>query len=316
MMEADKIYPIFENPIGPIINGYYKNLGFLFSFLEIEITTVRENKSSSPIYSRLLIDVTASPSLSEFESDTTTTAHPDKRIITVKKIKKSIRSIKGDDLFGEIINSLPAEYKNIADLEWHQGNSIFPSRGGISYLVDSRTKYPSWIFLGAKTKLQFPLATENKTYPFPDKSKADYYLTTDIGLKSSEYPELSNFVCIRFIQNYLFLNKNRITKRNNEERIFISLGSDALLATNVLHSNEPHVCYQLFNQKNELIGQDELEISLDDIKTGGVFLKLNDASKNEEISKADIKLYVGQMLADWSSGSYIRSIRVNVKPME
>jgi len=310
--DPDQIFPVFGEPIEGIIQNYYEKLGLLFTHLEIEASAITDITSMKPIGERILIDLIASPTPSIYESKELIKTGTSNIKVNISKIKKRIT--KTNNVFNFITESLPDGYNSeIFKREWHKGNYIYPARDGVSFFVDSRQHCPSWIFIGASKQFTEGLLKEQSTSKNSTGQEIDSYIEYDLGLRSYNSVGLNNFVAIRFIQNYVFIEENRIiTDSEGKEKLYIQLSSEAPLAFAMFQSNRPYLNYKIMNSISEIIGQGEIELEPKKIKSG-IYLPLLPDKKNEQISKAEIQLHMGGMLVDWSNGTYLRKINFNIK---
>lgn len=193
------------------------------------------------------------------------------------------------------------------NVNWYGCNKIMPNNKDIMWEIDSNSKWPAWLYLYAKNKVDLlgdNIMNENKLL----SEIKSYY-----GIHSKT-KGLFPCLAFRMFQEIIRIDQNRIRYSPEGESLFLSFETGYLGWGYI--NNNLKVKYLLKTVGEKIIGEDILPISDQEIKDG-IIIKPSTTSENEKkIYYASVELYLKDFLLDWSSGYYVREIKIKTEVIE
>lgn len=190
---------------------------------------------------------------------------------------------------------------------WYKSNIVWPAGNAYMFSLNSKIDSPSWLFIGCENELKNNWEGRNfNTHGSDDGAAVE---SSIFGINRSAMPELFPCTIVRFRQELIFIEKNRLNDIGAEEFIDLKFPSTGFGYT-VINNNQTYLKYVLKNAEDEIIGEDKIIVDRNSL-VNGLKLKPTGTNGDKRIYFVDLELWIGDTLVDWSSSGYLRSIKIS-----
>lgn len=223
------------------------------------------------------------------------------------RIKRSI-----EDFWAELQRSHPEmvelfEHEN----NWLASKEVVPTENGITYFLDNRAIWPAWTFIaGSDPELLRQVEKKNTTISSDDDpliGVAESVLGIGRNVLASNVP----WKVIGVRQDIVRIDRNRLFSVGTEEESVLLTFKIGKSAGALAFQEGVRLTYTLYNKDGKVISSGAKTLTGESLRIA-TLLGVQDIEREKEIARADIFVFVGETLVDWSSAWYVRHINVNL----
>jgi hypothetical protein len=297
-----RLVPVPSSDLEAIVGQYLDKIGVPISTVRAEaLFRVTDGKRNLV---RVLFDYFDETGSNDFDqqSETSAPGTAEKLICTVSQ--RQIR--RRPDAQSYFATGLPV-FKELAfanSKHWYVSPKVLSPGDFPLWALDSRSRWPSWAFVGTTAEFDFHLP---ETRTFTSSEGLDTVEESVFGAHRSPYTGLVPCALIRIQQRLVRIADNRLVTDGPIEAVTVRLEvgqhADGFLARDGVR-----VHYAFYNAAGEEFMRNTVEF---DTTQRDRQIELP-GKAGARINTADVEVYLGDVLLDWSSGPYIREIKVNV----
>ena len=218
----------------------------------------------------------------------------------VKKYLKFTDWLEKTDL--EIFNLLNG-------MNFYQTEFPAPAGDGFAFWLDSKNKWPAWYLVGSNKEIKE--TSIRGAHQGPHSEETGIEIEENVfGYRRDAVEKLGPIFVLRFFQDLLRIDQNRIVKKENEESIYLSF-EQGLASFFYINNSQPFVKYRLFDKKEQVIGEGSELLDINHLRDG-ISLNLFEGGESSEIASSSIYLELGGGVVDYSEGYYLRGFKIDV----
>lgn len=303
-MNADQplLVPLPLGDLEKVVAQYLEKIGVPISTIRAEALSRVSDRPPEVV--RILFDYFDQVGGEDFDQHSETCLPGQSDRLLIHMAQRSIRRRNEAALyFSERLPSFTQRARDIARY-WYVSPKVLSAMHLPLWAIDSRSRWPSWIFVGTPAQFEFrrPESTTVRSAEGLQALEEDVF-----GAHRDPYPGLLPSVVIRIQQRLVRLADNRLLTDGPAEGIDLrfEVGENA---DGFLRRDRLWLHYAFYSADGKSFARDEVDL---DIRRNGPRIQVRGPA-GTKIMRADVELYLGDALIDWSTGGYIREIRLNV----